>query len=561
MYKIAKYCDELVPTGYSPKYKKIKFSEIANLSTDDFNLQFNYKGRYLAIFHSDGSYESIRIKDVISSPNKSVELEYQPRHEDFDCAVQIDYPLIEPRYTLNAYIMNKQNAFKLLSDFAAIFRSYIYWASGAINFFQDEKKDAVMLFSNNNISKEGFSYSSTPKTSRTNLCSIRYVDRYNMYRAKVERAEDREAVQENSMIEQTIDGFGITSQAQAKRAAEFVVKGANLETELISFKTSMLGSYLRPGDIVDVLDNKRTVGRFAGKIIQVKLDDRGLKGEVTIDYPIHSYIDPSDEKTWKKITLYSPSGNETINSLDGSLDVSDGDIDNIRAKQIGEYMAYDISEDHKKLKIYSTPYSYIDGEFTWFDALQDSKERGGRIATINDQDEQFFMESILPTGGTGWLGGYQTELPEEKLIWHSNESCDDNDIYYSDWAEGFPRFSTEDDENFLFTTGSSDKNIHGDWMHTSGSAKMGYILEDVKNSQLESILESEGTTFVLEDKVNLANKKQYKVLNITEDSNGLYSVNGLEYNVDKFDNIEKDLSIKQPEHPVIFTEGNIFGDT
>lgn len=182
------------------------------------------------------------------------------------------------------------------------------------------------------------------------------------------------------------------------------------------------------------------------------------------------------------------------------------------------------------------------------------------MATINDQDEQFFMESILPTGGTGWLGGYQTELPEEKLIWHSNESCDDNDVYYSDWAEGFPRFSTEDDENFLFTTGSSDKNIHGDWMHTSGSAKMGYILEDVKNSQLESILESEGTTFVLEDKVNLANKKQYKVLNITEDSNGLYSVNGLEYNVDKFDNIEKDLSIKQPEHPVIFTEGNIFDD-
>ena len=66
---------------------------------------------------------------------------------------------------------------------------------------------------------------------------------------------------------------------------------------------------------------------------------------------------------------------------------------------------------------------------------------------------------------------------------------------------------------------------------------------------------------MLEDKVNLANKKQYKILNIAEESNGLYAINGLQYNVDKFDNIEKNLSIKNPEHPVIFTDGDIFGNT
>ena len=587
LYKIAKYCDELVPTGYSPKYKKIKFSEIANLSTDDFNLQFNYKGRYLAIFHSDGSYESIRIKDVISSPNKSVELEYQPRHEDFDCAVQIDYPLIEPRYTLNAYIMNQQNAFKLIGEFAAVFRSFAYWSGGAINFFQDEKKDPVMLFSNNNISEQGFSYSSTPKTSRTNSCNIRYVDRYNMYRPKVERAEDREAVQENNMIEQTVDGFGITSQAQAKRAAEFIVKGANLETEMVSFETSMLGSYLKPGDIIDILDNKRTVGRFAGKVIDVELDDRGIKGEVTIDYPIHTYIDREDKRTWKKITLYHPSGNETIASLDNLGEVEDPLIDNIRARQVGEFLVYDISEDNRKLKLYNTPYSYISGEYTWFEALQDSKERGGRMATVNDADEQVFMETELPTGGTGWLGGYNIESPYEALIWHSDASCDTNYIHYSDWAEGYPKFSRpimDDNEdtlrtdlpeegfeisadwlenvgNFLFTTGSSDRNIHGDWMHTSGDIEMGYMFEKVFDDSLEGILNSEGTTFALEDKVNLANKKQYKVMNISEKSNGLFSISALEYSVDKFDNIEKDLSIKQPEHPVIFTDGDILGNT
>lgn len=561
LYKMAKYCDELVPTGYSPKYNKRKFSEISQLSYAQFAAEFRHVGKNLAVFHSDGTYELIKITGT-NRDTKEVTLEYQPSSNDFDCAVEIDYPLLEPRYSMNAYIMNKQNAFKLIGEFAAVFRSYAYWSGGAINFFQDEKKDAIMLFSNNNISEEGFSYSSTPKTSRTNSCNIRYVDRYNMFRPKIERAEDREAVQENNMIEQTVDGFGITSQAQAKRAAEFVVKGANLETETISFKTSMLGSYLKPGDVIDVLDNKRTVGRFAGKVIDIELDDRGIKGEVTLDYPVHTYIDREDKKTWKKLTLYSPTGNETITSLDSSIEVNDTDISNMRATQIAEYLVYDMSEDNRKFKLYNSPYSYISGQYTWFEALQDSKARSGRMATVNDEDEQVFMETEFPSGGTGWLGGYSIEKDGEDIfVWHSNASCGENIIEYADWAEGYPKDPIGETGQYIFTTGSSNKNIHGDWMHTSGQVEMGYMFEKVQDDSLLPILETEGTTYVLEDGVNLANKKQYKVINITEESNGLFRINGLQYNVDKFDNIEKDLSIKQPEYPVVFTENSIFKNT
>lgn len=581
LYRVAKYCDELVPTGYSPKYQKRRFSEI---NTPRFDLEFNHKGSRLAIFHDDGTYESIKITNINSG---TIDLEHQPKYPDFDCAVEIDYPLIEPRYTLNAFIMNKENAFKLINEFAAIFRTYSYWSGGAINFFQDEKKDPVMLFSNNNISEKGFNYSSTPKTSRTNSCNIRYTDRYNMFRAKVERAEDREAVQENNMIEQTIDGFGVTSQAQAKRAAEFVVKGANLETEIVTFQTSMLGSYLKPGDVIEVLDNKRTIGRFAGKVIGIDVDDRGIKAEITLDYPIHTYIDREDRRTWKNITLYQPSGNQTITSLDNSDNVNNEDIKNMRASQIGEYVIYDISEDNKKIKLYNSPYSYISGEYTWFDALQDSKSRDGKMATVNDQDEQVFMENELPTGSVGWLGGYETERPLSELIWHADSSCGKNYINYGDWAEGFPKLarpiikdseenlrtdepgegfnisadSVENVGNFLFVTGSNDRSIHGDWMHTSGNIEMGYMLEKVQNNSFDKILESEGTTFSIDDNVNLANKKQYKVMNINEDSNGLFSITALQYSVDKFDNIEKDLSLKEPQFPVIFNENSIFKNT
>mgnify|MGYP003634262692 FL=1 len=232
LYKVAKYCDQFVPTGYSSKYPKRDFEtsgdKVIQISANnyddaDFQREFGYANKKLAFYYNHGLQESIKIIST-SKSDKKITLETQPMQEFGECAVEIDYPLVEPRYTLNAFLMNPQNAFKLINEFASIFRAYAYWSGGAINFFQDEKKDSVMLFSNNNVSKEGFSYSSTPKTSRTNACKIKYVDKYNMFRAKMEYSEDRKAIQENNIIEQTIDGFGITSQSQAKRAADFLVK-------------------------------------------------------------------------------------------------------------------------------------------------------------------------------------------------------------------------------------------------------------------------------------------------------------------------------------------------
>ena len=292
---------------------KIKINE--NYGADLFSKEFSHIDKKLAIYYDSGKCESIKIVNT-QSTNKVIFLERNPVIDLGRCAVEIDYPLVEPRYTLNAFMMSSENAFDLINEFASIFRAYAYWSGGAINFFQDEKKESIMLFANNNISKEGFSYSSTPKTSRTNSCKIKYLDKFNMFKPKMEYSEDRKSIQENSMIEQTIDGFGITSQSQAKRAADFMVKTANMESEIVSFETSAIGSYLKPGDIIDVMDNKRTVGRFAGKIIDVWAEPDAKSVKISVDYPINSLIDDNDKNTWKSINIYTLSGNQTIETLD-----------------------------------------------------------------------------------------------------------------------------------------------------------------------------------------------------------------------------------------------------
>lgn len=598
LYKIAKYCDELVPTGYSPKYKKItpdsingneiSFNNIIS-EENEFNLQFNHEDRKLAIFYDDGAYDLVKIT-AVNKVEKSIEVNKTLNNTEFKCAVEIEYPLLEPRYTLNAYIMNQQNAFKFINQFAEVFRAYSYWAGGSINFFQDEKKEAIMLFSNNNISQSGFNYSSTPKTSRTNSCNIRYIDRYNMYRPKLERSEDREAVQENNIIEQTIDGFGITSQAQAKRAAEFLVKSANMETEILSFDTSMVGSYLRPGDIIDVLDNKRTVGRFAGHVVDIQVDERGMMGEVTIDYPVHTIVDPFNRLTWKNIEIYQPEKNETIRSLDSAAEVTDEDIDNMRFKQFGTYQVFDIEDDGKKLKLYNDLFTFVEGNFTWYEAIVHARKRGGRVAQITDETSQLLVELNLPNDKIAWLGGYNRETPSpEKLVWENSADCND-EIQYFNWAKDYPKFSTaietdNQNENFIvddpfsdsflagdhpeglsghrFITinGSESEDEHGKWKHDLMSKKYGYIFEKISDDSLEKIVDSQGTTFILNDSVNFAKPKQYRIVNITEKSNGIFNIQALQYDSNKFDNIEKDISIKNPEYPVIFTNDSTYRNT
>ena len=93
------------------------------------------------------------------------------------------------------------------------------------------------------------------------------------------------------------------------------------------------------------------------------------------------------------------------------------------------------------------------------------------------------------------------------------------------------------------------------------SKKYGYIFEKISDDSLEKIVDSQGTTFILNDSVNFAKPKQYRIVNITEKSNGIFSIQALQYDSNKFDNIEKDISIKNPEHPVVFTNDSIYKNT
>ena len=110
------------------------------------------------------------------------------------------------------------------------------------------------------------------------------------------------------------------------------------------------------------------------------------------------------------------------------------------------------------------------------------------------------------------------------------------------------------DTRAVAISGSPDPLEHGKWVTLPFTTGIGYVLEKMADDSLLRLYGIEGTTFMMEDKVNFATKKQYKTINITEETNGIFAVQGLQYNSGKFGHIENNLSLPAPSSPVIYTQ-------
>lgn len=616
-YRAAKYCDEIIPTGYSPAYKKRKFKYVNGTSlridrdtydsAQDFTREFGHPGKKLAIFSKNikGEIEYLvrTIRDisvVLSGQQKEFDVlfdeplpGYRGPEQDAECCAEIHYPVLENRYRFNALLTSPQNAFKMIQEMANSFRAFTYWGGGKINFYLDEPKDPLLLFGNNSVTEEGFSYSSTPRHTRTNAIKTKYLDEHNAFKPKVEYVEDREKIIENGLYEQSKNSLGTTTKTQAHRVAEYTVQAANLETEMVSFTTSMPGSYLRPGDIIDVIDNKKTIGRFAGKVLNYDVSGDGKVGYLDIDFPVRTLIDEDNSDTFKTIKLYNISGYDTLETLnlkseDGSA-ISDQEIKSIRAGHLDEFTVGSITNNDTRIEIINNPYSFVSGNFNWSEAVRDARVRGGELATINNDVDQRFVQTALPRErkAKAWIGGYYKEQPApEEFVWLDPQACDFNKIDFYNWAEGYPAlpdpmttdnkdeitndptsvFDPEDffpiaidnldlekAQNFVSVSGSEDTADHADWITEDGLIRQGYILERRADDRLLRLNGIDGLTYLLEDEVNMAKPKQYRVVNIVEQGNHTYAIEGVEYSSGKFGSIENNETLPLPSSPIIYT--------
>jgi len=174
---------------------------------------------------------------------------------------------LEPRFTCNVLIQTREDAFKVLTDMASIFRAMIYYSTGTVYAVQDSKKDSVFQFTNSDVENGDFTYSSTSAKVRHTVAIVRYNDKDNFYKPAVEYVDDIEGIRRYGIKEKEITAFGCTSRGQAIRMGKWILSTERLETETVSFATGSQGAMLRPGDVFTVSDSNRLMKRRGGRVL------------------------------------------------------------------------------------------------------------------------------------------------------------------------------------------------------------------------------------------------------------------------------------------------------
>jgi len=172
----------------------------------------------------------------------------------------------EPRFTCNFYLQTRAEAYKVLQDFASIFRGMAFWSSGAITAVQDAPSDAVALFTAANVIGGKFNYSGSALRARHTVALVTWNDPESLFQQKVEYVEDAESINRYGVNQTEIVAVGCTSRGQANRVGRWLLFSERFETETVQFQVGLDGAVARPGQVIKVADATRAGGRFGGRI-------------------------------------------------------------------------------------------------------------------------------------------------------------------------------------------------------------------------------------------------------------------------------------------------------
>lgn len=196
----------------------------------------------------------------------------------------------EPRFTFNAYITDRGEAYEVLNALAASFRGMLYFSEGTIVAIQDRPKGVTKIFNpsnviqkvddQGNVTEPPFSYEGTARRARKTVALVSWNDPDDNYKSKIEYVEDRDGLERYGYHEIEIRAFGTTSQGQAQRIGRWNLLTNQLETEMVTFKVATEGFFVLPGEIIGISDPAKGGKRFGGRIAA-----GGSTSSINIDSP------------------------------------------------------------------------------------------------------------------------------------------------------------------------------------------------------------------------------------------------------------------------------------
>jgi hypothetical protein len=198
---------------------------------------------------------------------------------------------LEPRYGFNGVIADKTNVFDMIKSIVASFRGNMFYTNSEINFTNDRLKPIMSSFNNSNVKDGSFSYTNSRKDLQYNVIEVSYLDRDDLFKEKIEYVEDPDDIKTRGILRTSAQTFGVTSRAHAKRIGQHTIYSTINEDQNVQFVGGLETLLCRPGDLISINDELRTLKKHVGRVLDVDLASS----------IIHTNIDLSSED-------FSPTG-------------------------------------------------------------------------------------------------------------------------------------------------------------------------------------------------------------------------------------------------------------
>ncbi|MGQ5721112.1 host specificity protein J [Enterobacter bugandensis] len=214
----------------------------------------------------------------------------------------------EPRYTCNVYIQDRNDAYTVLRDFAAIFRGMTYWGDDQIVALADMPRDVDFTYTHANVVDGKFVYSSSTTKSRYTNALVSWSDPANGYADAMEPVFEQALVARYGFNQLEITAIGCTRQSEANRKGRWGIL-TNNKDRVVTFDVGLDGNVPQPGYIIAVSDRNLSGRDLGGRLSAV--NGRVLKLDRV----------PS-AKAGDRIMVNLPSGitqSRTIQSLSGEM--------------------------------------------------------------------------------------------------------------------------------------------------------------------------------------------------------------------------------------------------
>ena len=178
--------------------------------------------------------------------------------------------ITEPRFSLNVNIQKREDVFKVVNSLCSVFRAMPLYISGNFSLIQDKAGlSPSFLFTNANVTPQGFNYSGSASKTRATVVVVKYFD-IELRDSAYEQVIDNDAMLKYGVITKNINSFGVTSRHQARRLGKWFLTTLATETDVVSFTTTIqAGALITPGQIIEIQDKVKSGVRRGGKITSI----------------------------------------------------------------------------------------------------------------------------------------------------------------------------------------------------------------------------------------------------------------------------------------------------